>query len=219
MKVMNINVNKYIFIKNYLFFFFFLRYNSIVMLDEGVIMENKKNIIIGILCVIIVVLIAVIGFIIGTKYADKEKDIINESSDVESNTEINDNNTENEDTNITFKNYTLENISNIVINKLCDNCIDPEFDVVTISNQNDIKYILKQLDDATLISTISDEFGFEFLFNIEITYNEDPSTVVIFLDNGNVAINYSVGVGETGYGEYKLSNTNLKNELIEKYFQ
>ena len=58
--------------------------------------------------------------------------------------------------------------------------------------------------------------GFESNFIMEIIYNDNAKTTVVFLNNGNLAINKKDN--ENSYVEYKIFNTNLEKELIEKYF-
>ena len=72
------------------------------------------------------------------------------------------------------------------------------------------------MDDAKQIGKIS-AVGFSNNVSITVNYNGDPSAKLILLDNGNVAINYSVGAGETEYAEYSINNKKLAKELTDKY--
>lgn len=172
--------------------------------------EKAKNILIIILGMTIVILLGIIIYNVTNDNSASRK------NDYSKDTEVDKENVDIE--NEILKNYELENISNIVINKPCSNCAEPDYDTIVINNGEDIKQILKSIDDAVSIGTLEEGIGLENLFNIEVNYNGDPTTSIIFMDNGNVAINYAVGAGESNYGEYKVSNPNLKKELIEKYF-
>ena len=82
----------------------------------------------------------------------------------------------------------------------------------------EISEILKILDKAEYVNTIPDEIGFIYPTTIEVNHKEDPSVKIIFMSNGNVAINYAVGAAETGYAEYNLNHKDFETEITSKYF-
>ena len=90
-------------------------------------------------------------------------------------------------------------------------------DTITIDNKEEMKQILLSIDDYEEIGKIPEGIGFESNIAITINYEGDPSTSIIILDNGNLVINFAVGVGETGPAEYKIENKNLASELTNKY--
>ena len=73
------------------------------------------------------------------------------------------------------------------------------------------------VDNAREVGKVPQGIGFEFSSSIKINYEGDPSTVIVLLSNGNLAINFAYGVGETGFGEYEINNKNFEVELIDKY--
>lgn len=86
-----------------------------------------------------------------------------------------------------------------------------------ITNKEEIKNILLNVDNAIEFGENSIGIGFEQNITIKINYGSDPATKIIILDNGNVAINFAEGAGETGYAEYVIENKNLATELTNKY--
>ena len=113
-------------------------------------------------------------------------------------------------------NYNTDQIKNVEVEVPVKNASDPEMKKVTITNKNEIADILSNVTNLELVGKMP---AVGFLTNVTITvnYKGDPSAKIIILDNGNVAINFGVGAGESGYAEYKITNKNLSNELTNKY--
>ena len=177
------------------------------------------------MCILLVIIIAIlcviIGWLLGSNFADTESNIVDNSKP---NVEVN-NSVADEDNTITgenndvqnLNNYNIDLIKNIEINVPTKNSSDPEFKTVTLTDKEEIKHILLNVDAAKEIGKVAEGIGFGFSVNIKINYEGDPSTVIVFLSNGNLAINFAEGVGETGYAEYEINNKNFQTELINKY--
>lgn len=118
---------------------------------------------------------------------------------------------------IQLKNYDINNIKNIEVRVPIKNATDPEMKQITITDKEEIKSILLSVDDIKEVGKVPEGIGFMFNVTIKVNYNGDPSTNIVILDNGNIAINKAVGVGETGYGEYEISNKSLATQLTDKY--
>ena len=116
-----------------------------------------------------------------------------------------------------LKNYNIDEIKDIVISISLEENGDPIIKKYTIEDREEMKIILSSLDDAQSIGIAQDGVGLEGLMSLDINRYQDPTTRVVFLQNGNVLIG-SIGVGDSRYGEYKISNTNLKNYIEKKYF-
>ena len=176
------------------------------MIEEENLM--KKNIVIIVLTILVLCLG---GYLVCDKTIDSDKDsldkITNENEIIE----------KNQNENLQLTNYDLEAVSKIILRNICTDCTEPDYVIVEITDKGEIKSILSKLDKVKLINKM-DSVGLNNLFNIEIEYNGDPSTKIFFLDNGNLAINYSVGVGETSYAQYTIEYSNLKDELISTYY-
>lgn len=113
--------------------------------------------------------------------------------------------------------YDLNNIKNVVIEVPKAYADGPEMEEKTITNKDEIKSVLTNIDSAVLVKKIDDGVGFTGNTTITINYNGDPSTKIILLNNGNIAMNLAVGAGENGYAEYSINNKKLEEELINKY--
>ena len=113
--------------------------------------------------------------------------------------------------------YDLNNINNMIVEVPKANAGGPEMEEKTITNKDEIKSILANIDSAVLVKKIADGVGFTGNTTITINYNGDPSTKIILLNNGNIAMNLAVGAGENGYAEYSINNKKLEEELINKY--
>lgn len=174
----------------------------------------KKNIVITILSVLVIGLCAYLVYDKIINKDVKEKNI-EENSKVD--TELDTKNIEEE---TKFENYDLNSVSKIILNNYISTSDGepPQESNVVIKNKDEIKYILSQIDDATLIEELPDGIGFQFLFNIEIRYNDNSYTRIFFLNNNNLAINNSISDNEMEYKQYSISNTNLKQELINLYY-
>lgn len=178
-------------------------------------MENKKNTLVIILVIVIAILCLVIGWLLGSKFADKESEMLNNNIQQEEvknenvTTDLEENNTE-----IKLNNYDVSKIQNIEVEIPVKVSTDPEMKKVIINNKEEIKQILLNVDEKKEIGKVPE--GISFMFNVKITinYDSDPSVVIIILDNGNVAINQALGVGETSYVEYEIQNKSLATELI-----
>lgn len=176
-----------------------------------------KNVVIIILSMLV---LGLGGYLVYDKVIDKKI----ENPTIENNDNVQDNNDKNAVNNgevsnkpIQLKNYDVNIIKNIEVRVPVKNSTDPETRNVTITDKEQIKSILINVDDVKDVGKVPE--GIDFMFNVEITvnYDGDPSTNIIILDNGNVAINKAVGVGETSYVEYEISNKNLAVELTNKY--
>lgn len=185
-------------------------------------MENKKNMLIVGLVVIIAILCCIIGWLLVSK--NEENDSVNDSI-IENNNNVvdkedNSNNTDSGDVSnnsIQLKNYNIDEIKNIEVSVPVKNTTDPEMKKVIMSDKEEIKSILLNVDDIKEVGKVPEGIGFAFNVTIRINYDGDPSTAIIILDNGNIAINKAVGVGETGYVEYEINNKNLATQLTDKY--
>ena len=174
-----------------------------------------KNVIIIILSILV---LGLGGYLVYDKVVDKKI----ENPTIENN--VQDNNDKNVVNNgdvsnkpIQLKNYDVSIIKNIEVRVPVKNLTDPETRNVTITDKEQIKSILINVDDVKEVGKVPEGIGFMFNVEITINYYGDPSTNIIILDNGNVAINKAVGVGETSYAEYEISNKNLAVELTNKY--
>ena len=172
----------------------------------------KKNIVIIIISILV---LAMGSYLVYDKLiATKEK---NEVKVEENNVEKEEEKNNNEVVTKELKNYDSNSIINIVVSVPILGSNDPEMNSVTIEDKEEIKEILLNVDDKEEVGKVPDEIGFISNVTITINYEGDPSTKIIILSNGNVAINSAVGAGETGYGEYKIENKNLASELTNKY--
>lgn len=115
--------------------------------------------------------------------------------------------------------YDLNNINNVKVWVPKANADGPDMEIKEITNKEEIKSILINIDSAVFVKKIklSDGVGNVDDTAITINYNDDPSTEIIILDNGNIAMNLAVGAGESGYAEYSINNKKLEEELINKY--
>ena len=166
----------------------------------------KKNIVIIILLMLV---LSMGGYLVYDKVFNKEENTeVKVEEKEENNKEV-----------VTkdLKNYNINDIKNIEVIVPVLGSSDPEMDSITIENKEEIKEILLNIDDYEEVGKVPEGIGFVSNVVININYEGDPSTNIIILDNGNIAINSAVGVGETGYAEYKIENKNLASELTNKY--
>lgn len=183
-------------------------------------MENKKNILIIILVIIIAILCVIIGWILGSKYANLENESLGDSNNnINDNTSINseNNDTQLENNYVELKNYNVNEIKSIEVNMPVKDSPDLEMKSVLIEDKEEMKKVLLNVDEAKEIGQIPYGIGFESNITITVNYDADPSTVIIILDNGDIVINQALGAGETGYAKYEISNKNFATELISKY--
>ena len=172
-------------------------------------MKNKRNWLFIVFIVVIAILCLVIGWLLGSKFSTVENEGLGDSNNnIEENNSIE---------NIQLKNYDVNIIKNIEVRVPVKDSTDPEMRNVTITSKEQIKSILTNVDDAKEVGKVPEGIGFMFNVVITINYDGDPSTNIIILDNGNIAINKAVGVGETSYAEYEISNKNLAVEITDKY--
>lgn len=181
---------------------------------------EKKNILVIILVIIIAILCLIIGWLLGSKFADTEKDSklnTEENNKLDVNKNESSSYEETEKDSIELKNYNIDEIKNLEIRVPVKDASEPEMKKVTITDKEEITSILLNVDDTKEIGKVPEGIGFMFNVVITINYNGDPSTDIVLLDNGNIAINKAVGVGETGYTEHEIQNKTLASELINKY--
>lgn len=172
----------------------------------------QKNIIIIILSILV---LGMGGYLVYDKVIVKEEK--NEVKVEENDTEKEEDKNNNVEVTKELKNFDLNSIKNIIIHIPKLESSDLEMDTITIDNKEEMKQILLSIDDYEEIGKIPEGIGFESNIAITINYEGDPSTSIIILDNGNLVINFAVGVGETGPAEYKIENKNLASELTNKY--
>ena len=168
---------------------------------------------------IIVVLLA--GYIIWDKYAPENNDSINDKDtqiNTEEKQEVITEQSDSLNQDIEFKNYNMNNIESIIITTAIEENEEPVEKTHAITKTEEIIEILKVLDTAEYVNDIPEGIGFIYPTSIEVKYKEDPSVSIIFMDNGNVAINYVLGVAETRHAEYSLKHENFETEIIKKYF-
>lgn len=168
---------------------------------------NKSNKVIISLVIIIICLILSGGFVIYSILDDTPKENLggaNISDDQMSGTGQE-------------KYYNLNNINNIIVEVPKVNSDGPEMENKTITNKDEIKSILANIDGAVFVKKIADGVGFTGNTSITINYNGDPSTKIILLNSGNMAMNLAIGAGESGYAEYSINNKKFEEELINKY--
>ena len=192
-------------------------------------MENKKSGLTLVLVVIIAVLCCTIGWLLGSKIG--ENGSVNDSTP-ENNNNMQDNNNvvdkedvsnngegsnNNAGESTQLKNYDINQIKNIEISIPEKNAPDLGKTDITITNKEEIKKLLLNVDEPKEKGAVPVGIGFESNVIISINYHGDPSTLIILLENGNIVMNKAVGAGETGYWEYEISNKNLTNELRNKY--
>lgn len=180
--------------------------------------KNASKIAIIILSIIVVVLA---GYIIWDKFISFDNGSINNKdsqSNIEENIESVTENKDNTSEDVKFENYNLSNIRDIVITTAVEENGNPVEKKHTITDIKEVMEIIKVLDQAEYVNTIPEGIGFIYPTSIEVNHKEDPSVDIIFMSNGNVAINYAVGSAETGYAEYTLNNKNFEVEIINKYF-
>lgn len=175
-------------------------------------MENKKsnNKLVIFLLIIIILLLVGGGFLFYQTLSDKPNSNLGGS-------ENNNQHLSGEENNNKLNNYDLDNIKNVVVEVPILNSQDPEMKKVTITNKDEINNLLLNVDNATEVGKMPEGIGFINNVTISVNYNADPSAKIIILGNGNVAINYSLGAGETGYAEYSIENKKLASELTNKY--
>jgi predicted RND superfamily exporter protein len=166
-------------------------------------MKINKVIILVVICVICLVSVGVFIF---RSTAD------NEFVDSKVETEVNDNQ---QPTSNNY--YDLDNIKNVVVAVAKANVTEPEMIETTVTNKDEIKNILSNIDSAVFVEAITGPFGYMTNTTITINYNNDPSTKIIILANGNIAMDRSVGAGDGGYAQYSLSNKEFESELFNKY--
>lgn len=172
-------------------------------------MDNKNNKLVSLIVIIIICLILSGLFVLYKVLSDVP--ISNVGGTENNNQQLSgDNNNE-------LKNYSLTDIKNVVVMVPLKNTQDPEMKSVVLTNNVEIKKILLNVDAAVYVGKISQEIGFINNVTIEVNYNSDPSVKIIILNSGNLAINYGVGAGESGYAEYSITNKKLAAELTEKY--
>lgn len=174
--------------------------------------EDKKNVGIIISLIIFIIISVALGL-----YLVYDKVIIGEENYQINVEEKNDEEDEKQEGTLDLINYDINSIKNVEVSVLVLGASDPEMRTTTIDNKEEIKEILLNVDKKEEINNFSNEIGFIDNVTITINYEGDPSTEIIILDNGNLAINSAVGVGETGYVEYKIENKDLALELTNKY--
>ena len=184
-----------------------------------------KNTIIVILSLLVIGLSSYIIFdkVINKNDNKQEQQKLDNSSETENTLEQNSTQQNSEkqatsdNSNVSLKNYNLDEIKNIVITISTEENGDPAVKKYTVEDKDEIKTILLALDDAQSIGAAPDGIGLQGLTSLDINRYQDPTTSVVFLQNGNVLIG-TLGVGESRYGEYKISNTNIKSYIEKKYF-
>lgn len=174
--------------------------------------EDKKNVGIIISLIIFIIISVALGL-----YLVYDKVIIGEENYQINVEEKNDEEDEKQEGTLDLINYDINSIKNVEVSVPVLGASDPEMRTTTIDNKEEIKEILLNVDKKEEINNFSNEIGFIDNVTITINYEGDPSTEIIILDNGNLAINSAVGVGETGYVEYKIENKDLALELTNKY--
>jgi len=171
---------------------------------------------------LVVIVLGLGSYLIFDRIMDKKienETIENNNSKEENKDGVNKEDNSNQSTNETkqLENYDINAIKNIQIAVPVKNAEDPEKKNVTLTDKEEIKSILLNVDNVKEIGALPSGIGFVSNVVITINYDEDPSTTIIILDNGNIAINKAVGVGETGYAEFEIQNKSLATELTNKY--
>ncbi len=177
--------------------------------------EKEKNGLIIALIIFVVLLTALGGYLVYDKVINKKENT--EEKAKKENAKKQKENKEKEET-AKLKNYDINSIKNIEVRVPELGVSDPEVTSVIIDNKEEIKEILLNVDKKEEVGKVPYGIGFTSN-NVTITINHegDPSTNIIILNNGNVAINPAVGAAESGYAEYKIENKNLATELTNKY--
>lgn len=204
--------------------------NKVVEEKEETKKSGSGKILYLVLLLVIFAVCYVLGYGIGSKLGndkDKEDEKVEEKADDKENNEddvnVENNEVQNEvEEAVSFEDFNYEEVTSIILEVPCADCGDPVMNEVVLTDREEIKYILSNLDKAEFVAEWPAETGVGSVgaMTIEVVYSEgqDPATSVVFLNTeGGVAINYSVGVAETNWAEYKIANVNFKQELLDKY--
>ena len=178
----------------------------------------KKNILIGIL---IVIILGLGGYLVYDKILNNDQDNQVENIKTEQDLEteyMEEKNVDDLDNDsVELKNYVIENIQSLELELHIENSSGPEMKKVTITDKEEIKEILLNVDNATDIGPVPEGIGYVPDVSITVNYNNEPSTNIDVLGNGNLIIYYSGDVGEIENREYEISNKSLAQQLTSKY--
>ena len=183
----------------------------------------KKDVILVVLIVLVLGLGGYLLFdkVLSNNQTEEKEEKNNQTNDQNENLENSDNNqninADLENDSIELKSYNVDEIKNIEISMPVKDSPDLEMKVVIIENKKEMEEILLNVDEPKEKEPVPYGMGFESNTVITVNYDGDPSTVIIILGNGDVVINNAVGVGETGYTKYEISNKNFEKELLDKY--
>lgn len=199
-------------------------------------MEKNNKLIIIILSVVCLCLCGVIGYLVIS--ANNEKCNLPETGQVETENKVDKETNEDVNSEVTeegdgtnldeevdeeydeeyeylisfddVKKYTSKDVSKITLTIPCDNCSDPEVNIITICKEEDIEYILDTLDDMIYVGKLPEGIGLTTAFAIEITNNDYESISIVFAGEESLWINGA---------EYKLTRKDLAEELENKYLK
>ena len=193
--------------------------------------KNKSNVGLVIALIIFIVLSLVLSsYLVYDKLINKEKNnevkVEEQEKNNEGKVEEQEENTKQKEQDETaeLKNYEISDVIDAndvigieIVSPMSSYTGDMYIRTASISNEKEIKEILSNLDKKEKVEKITDGIGFISEVSMTIKYEKKPSTVIVFMDNGNLAINFESETENSGYTEYKIENKNLVSELTDKY--